>query len=149
MKSSLPQPRRFLLVRDVDTTGMSGTGVVAHGTKWHDGTASVLWLPPYPSVVFWYRSPEGMSDAEWIHTHGGTTNTRIEWLDPGFESDKPDTVTIPLLAFSALVKVAQYVSVGKSLVGSQGKSYPDAKARRALGYLDDVGLLPTTRRENT
>jgi hypothetical protein len=75
-------PRRFHLQRDTDTTGMSGTGRVADGIRWRDGTASVIWLSPRPSIAFWYRIGAGMTDAEWIHTHGGGPNTRIVWDDP-------------------------------------------------------------------
>ncbi|WP_405611393.1 hypothetical protein OG292_19380 [Streptomyces sp. NBC_01511] len=77
-----PEPRRFHLERDIDTTGTSGTGHVADGIRWRDGTASVIWLNERPSVVFWYRIGDGMTDAEWVHTHGGGINTRIVWDDP-------------------------------------------------------------------
>jgi hypothetical protein len=44
--------------------------------------------------------------------------------------------------------VARYVSLGRRAVDHQpdGTPYPDAKARRALGVLDDAGLLTTERR---
>ncbi|MEV7470240.1 hypothetical protein AB0O20_27605 [Streptomyces kronopolitis] len=83
-------PRRFHLERASDTTGMSGTGHVADGIRWHDGTASVIWLSPRPSIAFWYRIGDGMADAEWIHSHGGTADTRIVWDDPEPESLTPD-----------------------------------------------------------
>jgi hypothetical protein len=55
-------------------------------------------------------------------------------------------VAIPRGAFDALVQVATYVSLGRRAVDHQPDStpYPDAAARRALGLLDDAGLLPTT-----
>jgi hypothetical protein len=68
-------PRRFYLQRDIDITGASGTGHVADGVLWPDGTASVRWLGERPSIVHWDR----MDDAEAIHGHGGAT--RIVWLD--------------------------------------------------------------------
>ncbi|GHB55826.1 hypothetical protein GCM10010331_49610 [Streptomyces xanthochromogenes] len=71
-----PQPpRRFYLQRDIDITGVSGTGRVADGVLWPDGTASVRWLGERPSSVHWDR----MDDAEHVHGHGGAT--RIIWLD--------------------------------------------------------------------
>lgn len=36
-------PRRFTLVRDHDPTGATGTGHVADGVQWPDGTATVRW----------------------------------------------------------------------------------------------------------
>lgn len=69
--------RRFRLVRDVDVTGVTGTGPVADGVMWPDGTASVRWRGDHPSIVFWDR---GWESVERIHGHGG--HTRIEWVDP-------------------------------------------------------------------
>ncbi|WP_435107333.1 hypothetical protein [Nocardiopsis synnemataformans] len=69
-------PRRFRLVRDVDHTGVSGTGHVADGVVWPDGTATVRWRGTRASTVNWDR----VEDAEAIHGHGGAT--RIQWVDP-------------------------------------------------------------------
>jgi hypothetical protein len=77
----MTEPRRFHLERNVDPTGMSGTGHVADGIRWADGTASVIWLSERPSIAFWYRPGDGMTDAEWVHTHGGQAGTRIVWDD--------------------------------------------------------------------
>jgi hypothetical protein len=73
----MTQPRRFHLQRDHDVTGVSGTGRVADGILWSDGTASVRWLGDRPSTVFW---DNGLADAEHVHGHGG--HTRIVWDDP-------------------------------------------------------------------
>jgi hypothetical protein len=73
----MPQPRRFHLQRDTDITGVSGTGRVAEGIVWSDGTVSVRWLGERPSAVFWEN---GLTDAEYVHGHGG--HTRIVWDDP-------------------------------------------------------------------
>jgi hypothetical protein len=70
-------PRRFHLQRDTDITGVSGTGRVADGILWPDGTASVRWTGPRPSVVFW---DGGIADALHVHGHGGATH--IVWDDP-------------------------------------------------------------------
>lgn len=77
-------PRRFVLDRQEDATGVSGTGVVAEGVEFSDGVAAIRWtVPPgrqgsgYPtSVVFHDR---GMESVEAIHGHSGLT--RIVWLD--------------------------------------------------------------------
>lgn len=68
-------PRRFQLDRSVDVTGASGVGVVADGVLWPDGTVSIRWRGPKPSVVFW----EDLAHAEAVHGHGG--HTRFVWLD--------------------------------------------------------------------
>jgi hypothetical protein len=64
------QPRIFHLQRDHDVTGVSGTGVVADGVLWPDGTASVRWRSEHPSIVFWDR---GAVSVKHVHGHGGAT----------------------------------------------------------------------------
>ncbi|MFI7125949.1 hypothetical protein ACIBQ1_09665 [Nonomuraea sp. NPDC050153] len=59
----------FALVRDVDVSGVSGTGVVADGVIWPDGSVSVRWRGEHPSIVFW-RSVESVKV---IHGHNGAT----------------------------------------------------------------------------
>ncbi|MEU1078184.1 hypothetical protein ABZ404_36965 [Streptomyces sp. NPDC005878] len=70
------QPRRFYFQRHEDVTGASGTGQVADGVLWPDGSADVRWRGPRPSAVHWDR----FEDAVAIHGHGGAT--QIVWLDP-------------------------------------------------------------------
>jgi hypothetical protein len=67
--------RRFYLDRQVDVTGASGTGRVADGVLWPDGTASVRWRGEHQSTVHW----DEFASAERIHGHGGAT--RIVWID--------------------------------------------------------------------
>ncbi|MGW2742345.1 hypothetical protein [Streptomyces sp. NPDC001450] len=63
-------PRRFVLRRRQDISGISGLGDVADGVLWPDGTASIRWRGEHPSVVFWDR---GRVSVEVIHGHQGAT----------------------------------------------------------------------------
>lgn len=62
-----------------------------------------------------------------------------------------DTVLVPQEAFDRLVRVAMWVSRGQSMAHTPdpspvvGARYPDTAARKALGVLDDAGLLDTYR----
>lgn len=73
-------PWPFLLVRDEDVTGVSGTGVVAEGVEFtggpdHEGAVALRWLSDWPtSVVFHDR---GMASVEAVHCHNG--KTRVVW----------------------------------------------------------------------
>lgn len=68
--------RRFVLQRDVDVSGVSGTGVVAEGVQFSDDTAVVRWIAgDHRSTVVW----ADVASLEAIHGHGGAT--RIVWLD--------------------------------------------------------------------
>ena len=71
-------PRRFNLVRLEDPSGISGTGVVAWGTLWPDGTVSLRWCGPFPSTVAW----DSLSLVLAVHGHQG--KTIIDWLDKGW-----------------------------------------------------------------
>lgn len=73
---------RFHLVRDRDTSGISGTGIVAEGIAFTDGTVVVRWVtneatPPgvSPTTVV----HEGIESVLALHGHGGTT--WVQWMD--------------------------------------------------------------------
>lgn len=67
--------RAFILQRDEDETGVSGTGVVAEGVEFSDGKVSIRWIVgEFRSTVVW----DSIEAVEAIHGHGG--KTRIEWL---------------------------------------------------------------------
>ena len=80
----MTEPRRFQLLRHTDVSGVSGTGIVADGVLWPDGTASLRWKGERPSTVHWDR----IADAEVVHGHGGATE--IVWLDE--EAGQPSVV---------------------------------------------------------
>jgi hypothetical protein len=73
----------FFLVRDVDATGISGTGKVAQGFVFQDGTAALRWLTHTGSTGF-YTSVE---DLEKIHGHGGAT--RLVFINEPSVLDSP------------------------------------------------------------
>lgn len=72
--------RRFQLFRKVDHTGVSGTGTVADGVVWPDGTVAIRWRGPYTSTVI----RPSLDDTKKVHGHGGDTD--IQWIDPEPES---------------------------------------------------------------
>jgi hypothetical protein len=70
-----PRLRRFELHREDDETGISGTGVVAHGVEFYDRTIAMRWITLHTSTAL-YAS---ISDVEAIHGHNG--KTQVVWLD--------------------------------------------------------------------
>ena len=70
-----PVSRRFLLRRDRDVSGVSGTGYVAEGVQFRNGRC----------VLSWMRAAESMSvfasldDLIAVHGHDGAT--QVEWVD--------------------------------------------------------------------
>jgi len=75
MTSPESDSRRFQLERDTGVSGVSGTGTVADGITFPDGTTVVRWRGERSSTVVW----PSIGDAEAIHGHGGAT--RIVWID--------------------------------------------------------------------
>lgn len=67
--------RRFVLQRNRDDTGVSGTGIVAEGTLFSDGRAIVRWCGNNSSIVLWNNLDELLK----VHGHDG--QTRLRWLD--------------------------------------------------------------------
>lgn len=74
--ATAPGPRRFELVRHTDVSGVSGTGVVAEGVEWSDGTVTLRWGGRYPTTTVWQ---DGIDALLTIHGHQGATT--IRWLD--------------------------------------------------------------------
>ncbi len=70
--------RRFVLRREIDVTGISGSGDVAEGVEFSNGVVALQWTSDFPtSVVFHQR---GMESVAAVHGHGGAT--QVVWLDP-------------------------------------------------------------------
>jgi hypothetical protein len=68
---------RFVLVRDEDLTGVSGSGVVAEGIVFTCGQVVIHWLRQ-PFSMGLYQSLE---DVIFIHGHGG--RTKLQFIDQG------------------------------------------------------------------
>lgn len=63
-------PRAFLLIRHRDPTGVSGAGIVAEGTEWTDGSASLRWRGEHPTTTFFET---GIRSIAALHGHSGAT----------------------------------------------------------------------------
>lgn len=67
--------RMFVLQRDEDETGVSGTGTVAEGIEFSDGTVMLRWIVgDHKSSVVW----DDIDSVEAVHGHGG--KTKIQWV---------------------------------------------------------------------
>lgn len=74
------QAKAFILRRNVDVSGVSGTGVVAAGTfNEKHNIATVHWVKgPWGTTT---EHPQGMESVRAIHCHGG--KTEVVWCDTG------------------------------------------------------------------
>jgi hypothetical protein len=66
---------RFELHRQVDVTGVSGTGHVADGVLFGDGVVVVRWRGAHATTTV----HASLASVDAIHLHGGAT--QIRWLD--------------------------------------------------------------------
>lgn len=67
--------RRFHLSRREDTSGVSGSGLVAEGVEFSDQTTVLRWLSSTPSTVIYARLDDMMK----VHGHDG--RTVVLWRD--------------------------------------------------------------------
>ncbi len=67
--------RRFVLNREVDSTGTSGIGVVAEGVQFSNGQVVIHWLSQLEAINVYANAVV----LEKLHGHGG--NTSVVWMD--------------------------------------------------------------------
>jgi hypothetical protein len=72
-------PRRFILYRRHDATGVSGTGIVATGVVWPDGHAALRWKANDPTEASSTSVWSSVADLLRVHGHGGLS--KIFYLD--------------------------------------------------------------------
>ncbi|MFI7010009.1 hypothetical protein [Streptomyces sp. NPDC050145] len=126
----LAPPRRFVLRRRVDVSGVSGTGDVADGVLWADGTASIRWRGEHPSVVFWDR---GRVSVEAIHGHQGATE--IVWLDQ--DDEQPAD---PVLE-EAIARALSGADTYRQLEEGDAERFAEAVAAALPGFADRSAVL--------
>ncbi|GAA1616758.1 hypothetical protein GCM10009789_83470 [Kribbella sancticallisti] len=68
--------RRFKLHRYVDVSDVSGTGDVAEGVQYSDGSVAVRWISNTPCTAVW----DSIEALLAVHGHGG--KTEVHWIDP-------------------------------------------------------------------
>lgn len=73
--AEIEEPVRFALIREFDVSGGSGTGRIADGVLWTDGSVALRWRGDNPSTAVWAR----IEDAIKVHGHGGFT--KVRWID--------------------------------------------------------------------
>lgn len=65
--------RLFVLVREDDVSGTSGTGVVCEGVEWSNGWVSMHWLSQLECISMYANIKTVME----VHGHDG--KTKLEW----------------------------------------------------------------------
>lgn len=78
-------PRTFELVRYRDPSGVSGTGVVAEGCEFTDGSVVLRWRGDNPATAVWPNLNAVLA----VHGHGGATQVRWIELTTPVEERRP------------------------------------------------------------
>lgn len=116
MKSAeISGPWRFRLRRVVDASGVSGTGYVADGVRFADGTCVLRWTTSKASTAV-YADHETLMD---IHGHNGATV--CEWVD------HPPTEAFKWGAQNCVLDVCENVPFA-SIGGLDKRAKPEAPA---------------------
>ncbi|MEV6285060.1 hypothetical protein [Kribbella sp. NPDC051770] len=84
-------PRTFELVRHRDLSGVSGTGVVAEGCVFTDGSVALRWRGNNPATAVWPDLDSVLA----VHGHHGATE--VHWLEGWTEPATPELNTRPPL----------------------------------------------------
>jgi len=74
-------PRRFLLLRHEDVSGVSGIGIVAEGILFADTSVALRWRGQWPSTSIWPSLDAMMA----VHGHNGLTEILFVDKDPLLE----------------------------------------------------------------
>ena len=74
-EKDIPVIRRFVLMRDEDVSGTSGSGAVASGVVFSSGTCVICWNSIVSSVSVFHS----IADLEKIHGHEGAT--KVKFID--------------------------------------------------------------------
>ena len=77
------RPRTFELVRYRDLSGVSGTGVVAEGCVFTDGSVALRWRGNNPATAVW---PD-LASVLAVHGHQGATE--VHWLESEHFTPEP------------------------------------------------------------
>jgi hypothetical protein len=73
----------FQLEREEDPSGVSGTGVVAQGVIFDDGSVATRWIKGKTSTGVW----DCLQDVIDVHGHGGLTFIKIITSSPVFNGE--------------------------------------------------------------
>ncbi|MFB6723814.1 hypothetical protein ACFCV3_26775 [Kribbella sp. NPDC056345] len=100
------QARLFRLVRHADASGLRGTGTLAEGVEWSDGSVALRWRGPWASTSSWDRMEALLavhvtdgrtllhwsSDAEAPRAEGGTAQPGARSRSVARPGDQPPAV---------------------------------------------------------
>lgn len=62
--------KTFFLQRDIDISGVSGTGIIAHGVILPSGKVVMEWITTHGSIAIY----ENINEVQVLHAHKGTTH---------------------------------------------------------------------------
>ncbi|NML55331.1 hypothetical protein HHL19_16295 [Streptomyces sp. R302] len=127
LDSALPLPdiqfgRPFVLVRDVDVSGVSGTGIVANGIEFPDGHAAIHWTGSRWPTTTPHSCMESVTD---IHSHEGAT--RVVWEPTAIPQAEYSSVWPELIGW---VQAAQ--EDGEQITPEELLAYLSELKRRAM-----------------
>lgn len=126
------RPRTFELVRYRDLSGVSGTGVVAEGCVFTDGSVALRWRGTNPATAVWPDLESVLA----VHGHQGATEVR--WLEDEDSPADTDAWSEQAEAWDEPVGAERAEVELEHLFGGQHNVRPP-------GSLSDPSALPPSR----
>lgn len=123
--------RRFRMDRTEDATGVSGTGCVAQGVVFDDGTVVLRWLTKFRSTAVYAT----LEEAEAIHLHGGASVFRFE---------DPCCFACGAHLMASEIKLGNCLACGAGQTDAKGELYYGARPDPKMGRWVKVGTLEPT-----
>lgn len=80
--------KTFYVEREEDVSGVSGTGRVAEGIEWSDGTVVLHWISDMSSTNIYGNMKQMLK----VHGHGGKLKVVVVYEEPNPDSEKNVTI---------------------------------------------------------
>ncbi|MFF1822307.1 hypothetical protein ACFVWG_33705 [Kribbella sp. NPDC058245] len=104
MNTMRRQARLFRLVRHADASGLRGTGTLAEGVEWSDGSVALRWRGPWASTSSWDRIEALLA----VHATDGRTLLHW-WSDPAPVPRADTAVVAPSAAVDPVPSAAVWL----------------------------------------
>jgi hypothetical protein len=129
MEESMSNPIAFKLMRDHDVSGVSGTGIVAEGFVFADGTVALRWRGDLASSAFY----DSLEDVEKIHGHDGSTR-----IVPVMVDLPVGEINVPRVPYSLDIEKGDGAYVEIAFFMSEEEAIDDAQRFMDMGYCTHV-----------
>ena len=141
MTERVLEPQRFLLWRESDVSGVSGTGLVAWGVEFPDGNVVTRWNAEIAQTCVW----ASIEEVQKVHGHGGAT--RVVYIDQKFDNTHQLQQFLMLLDDMDRCEHGRHETDFCNMCEGMSKGNPYMDEHRTIGHtLDGLAITLPDRR---